>query len=219
MSPTISDLFSFILELISAYITVVILNSLYHHKSFYQIYLDISKPDQTEDKKIKIIDHLHSYIHEYSDEEILFFNLIFKKKSLQYWFNVLLVILMLITFVMVGSKLIEDFGITILVFLTVILCFLPIIWLWKKYNKLGIVQTPVRTLVEIFSRHMIKIAVVYLVFAAIFVFILLLLVVLINVLLLFSIGSLNELSVHVLNILGSYFNSPIGIELKLRLSN
>lgn len=96
MALSISDIFIIVLFIISGLITFAVLSNLIWKKSFHQIYDELSKPNQTNKKKMQIINRLYDYIREYSNEETIIFNLRFNRFKSNHWYSMTFVSILII---------------------------------------------------------------------------------------------------------------------------
>jgi len=103
------DLLFFLMLIIYTSISIFIFRSnTVSRKPFSKIYSLVSNHEIQHDEKIKLIEGLHDYLINYSEEQILFDNLkIFNKESV-FWYDVFFVISFpIIFFLTLSSKLPE----------------------------------------------------------------------------------------------------------------
>lgn len=104
---TFVDLFFFLTLIISTSISIFIFRSIsVSGKPFHKIYSAISSPEVKQDEKIKLIEGLHDYLDDYSEEQILFHNLEFLKKEGIFWYDIFFALsFTIIVFLTINSKL------------------------------------------------------------------------------------------------------------------
>ncbi|MGP8329446.1 MAG: hypothetical protein ACT6FF_03890 [Methanosarcinaceae archaeon] len=128
------DIFVIVLFIISGLITLKVSSNSICEKSFYQINSDLSKPNQTNEKKIKIISYLHGYIRDYSDEEILIFNFRFKPNN---WCSAIFIAIQIIFILAMIKFELSSYNVALIVFLICIGYLFPILLSWMRFGKLG----------------------------------------------------------------------------------
>ena len=145
------SIFVIILFIISGSITFTVLSNYIYKKSFYQIYSALSKPHQTIERKIRIINNLYDYIQEYSDEEILIFNFRFNRfKSNQLYSAIFIVILNISIYAML--EIYFSFYSRIFILLLIFLVhFLLIIFVLRSFGILGFDVKSIKNISDIFN--------------------------------------------------------------------
>jgi hypothetical protein len=115
---TLVDLVFFLVLIISTSISIFIFRSIsVSGKPFHKIYSAISSPEIKQDEKIKLIEGLHDYLDDYSEEQILFHNLEFFKKEGIFWYDIYFALsFSIIAFLTLGSNL-PDIAKVFLIFL------------------------------------------------------------------------------------------------------
>ena len=153
-----------VLSIISGLVTLVVLSNLICKKSFYQIYDELSKSNQTDEKRIIIIKNLHEYIHEYSNEEILIFNFRFNQfKSNRFYSGIFIIITILFFFVMIELGVPYIYSEILTIFIIPIIYLIPIILIKKRFGKLGD-KPDILNLINIFILTVMKIAFICIIF-------------------------------------------------------
>jgi hypothetical protein len=101
------DLLLFLMLIISTSISIYIFRTTtVSRKPFYKIYSEISDPKTKQNEKINLIEGLHNYLNDYSEEQILFDNLELYKKESVFWYNIFFAVsFTLIFFLLLGSNL------------------------------------------------------------------------------------------------------------------
>lgn len=169
-------IFVFFLFIISGSITFVIFSNTICKKSFQQIYDDLSKHNQTNEKKIQTINNLYSYIQEYSDEEILIFNFRFNRfKSNRFYSAIFIVILGISILAMLKFEL-SSYGIFLIVVLICIGYFLPIIFTLRRFGILGFDVKSIQNLLVMFRLVLFRVSATF----SMFIISILLLLVILN---------------------------------------
>ena len=87
------DLFIIILLVISTVISVFIFNPFHHKKSFFQINEELSDSETIKFSDVKVLGSLHDYLEDKTNEQIMVNNFHFKRKNIEYWYRISLVIL------------------------------------------------------------------------------------------------------------------------------
>jgi hypothetical protein len=100
------DLLFFFMLIISTSISIFIFRSnTVSRKPFHKIYSIILNPGIKHDEKIKLIEGLHSYLNDYSEEQILFDNFKFFQKESVFLYDVFFVVSFpIIVFLALSSK-------------------------------------------------------------------------------------------------------------------
>jgi len=113
------DLLFFLMLIISTSISIFIFRShTVSRKPFYKIYSIISNPEIKHDEKIKLIEGLHDYLSDFSEEQILFDNLKFFNKESVFLYDVFFVVSFpIIVFLALSSKF-PDVAKMLLIFIT-----------------------------------------------------------------------------------------------------
>ena len=138
MVLSISDISVIVFFIILGSIPIVALSNYICKKSFYQIYDELSKTNQTDEKKIQIINYLYRYIQEYSDEEILVFNFRFNRFKSNHWYSAIFIIITIFVFLVMvelGVSYINSGIFT--VFIIPIIYLTPITLIWICFGKFG----------------------------------------------------------------------------------
>lgn len=89
---SLEDLFIIILLVISTVFSVTIFNPLYQKKSFFQINEEISNSETIKSGEIKVLSSLYDCLENKNDEQIMINNFHFKRKNIEYWYKIFLVI-------------------------------------------------------------------------------------------------------------------------------
>lgn len=115
---TFVDLLFFLMLITSTSISIYIFRSIsVSGKSFHKIYSAIISPEIRQDEKIKLIEGLHDYLDDYTEEQILFHNLEFFKKGGVFWYDISFALsFTIIVFLTLSSKL-PDIAKVALIFL------------------------------------------------------------------------------------------------------
>ena len=164
MVLSISDLFVIVLFIISGSIPIVALSNFICKKSFYQINHELSKTNQTDEKKIQIINNLYRYIQEYSDEEILIFNFRFNRFKSNHWYSALFIIITFIVFLaMVELGVPYVYSGIFTVFIIPIIYLIPITLIWICFGKSGD-KPDISNLKDILISSIIKVASIFIIF-------------------------------------------------------
>ena len=145
-----SDIFVIVSFIFSGFITFAVFSNLIYNKSFYQIYSALSKPNQTNEKKMQIIDRLYAYIREYSNEEILIFNFRFNRFKSHHWYSAIIIIIVSIILMLVIIKLelslSSAFSIVLLIFIGY---FFLIFFILMDFDKLIFNKAHIQNIVRI----------------------------------------------------------------------
>ena len=173
-----SDIFVIVLFIISGSITFAVLSNFIYKKSFYQVYDELSKPNQTDEKRIQTIKNLYAYIQEYSDEQILIFNFRFNRFKSNRCYSLTFVIIQSISILaMIKFELLSYIG-ALIVFLICIGYLFPIVFIWMKFGIIGFDRASIQNIVGVFLLIFLRVAGVLAVLAVFLACILLLLVIL-----------------------------------------
>jgi hypothetical protein len=145
-----SDILITVLFIISGSITFAVLSNFIYKKSFHQIYDELSKPNQTDEKKMQIIDRLYAYIREYSDEQILIFNFRFNRFKLNHCYSVIFITIQII-FILAMIKFELSSSIkALIVFLICSGYLFPIVFIWMRFGKIGFDRASIQNIVGVF---------------------------------------------------------------------
>lgn len=144
------DLLLFLFLIISTSISIFIFRTTtVSRKPFHKIYSKILNPEITHYKKISLIEGLHDYLNDYSEEHILFDNLKFYKNNSILWYDIFFTVsFTLIFFLSLGSKF-PDAAKVFLIFFTntiIILLMTNIVNLFKC-RELGIYRAKRKSIV------------------------------------------------------------------------
>ena len=218
-----ADILVLVLFIISGFITFVVLSNFIYKKSFYQIYSELLKPNQTDEKRILIINRLYDYIREYSDEQILIFNFRFNRFKSNHCYSVIFITIQIIFILaMIKFELSSSIG-ALIVFLICIGYLFPIVFIWMRFDKIGFDGVSIRNIVGVFLLILLRVVGVLAVLAIFLACILLLLVILIQFIELKSTisfyymltpyinyGLLEPISSNQLSLAGFFFTFAIG---------
>ncbi|WP_440954758.1 hypothetical protein ACSAZK_14360 [Methanosarcina sp. Mfa9] len=182
--PTFEDLSIFLLLVISTAVSVFIFNSIQPKKSFYQIYNELLKSETTKIKEIKILDNLHDYLEDYSNEQIIISNLQLGGKKAYYWYKILLVILIsIVVFGTIQINISKNISTFLVYFMpsAIILIGMIICFCYAKYQKKINIQLKIllETIINITIKNIFIITtslVIFLMFLTVYVIILISLV-------------------------------------------
>lgn len=215
-----SDFFIVVSFIISGSITFAVLSNFIYKKSFYQIYSALSKPNQTKEKKMQIINRLYDYIQEYSNEDILIFNFRFNKFKSNHWYSITFIIISIISVLAIIVFELPPSSTISIVFLIYIGYFFPIIFIWMGSDKSEFNNPSIRDVVHMLNLLFLKVVFTVLIF---FACVLLFLVILIQFVELksdisfFNIfapyvnyGSLESISSNQFSLAGFFFTFAIG---------
>ena len=126
--------FAIVLFIISGLITFAVFSNIICKKSFHQIYGDLSKSNQTDEKRIRIIKNLYDYIQEYSDEQILIFNFRFNKFKSNHWYSLTFIAIIIIYILaMIKFELSSYIGVSIIFLICIGYLFL-IAFIWTRFD-------------------------------------------------------------------------------------
>ncbi|MDO9516922.1 MAG: hypothetical protein Q7J10_02625 [Methanosarcinaceae archaeon] len=175
MIISISNIFVIILLIISGLITFAVLSNLIWKKSFHQIYDKLSKPNQTKEKKIQIINRLYDYIREFTNEEILIFNFRFNRFKSNHWYSITFVAILIIFISAIILLELPHSNLILIVFLIYIGYFFPIIYIRVRFNKLEYNKASFKDILYMLNLLFLKITLTVLIFCACILFILIML--------------------------------------------
>jgi hypothetical protein len=102
------DLLFFVMLIMSTSISIFIYRTTtVSRKPFHKVYSEISSSEVKQNEKINLIEGLHNYLNDYSEEQILFDNLDFyMKRESVFWYDIFFsVSFTLIFFLVLGSNL------------------------------------------------------------------------------------------------------------------
>lgn len=151
----------------SGLITFVVLSNSICKKSFYQIYDELSKPNQTNKKKIQTINNLYYYIQEHSDEEILIFNFRFNRFKSNHWYSAILIAIISISILAMLKFEFSFYGRILIIFLICIGYFIPIFFVLRRFGILGFDVVSIKNILVIYSGFiLVRVAITYIIFLA-----------------------------------------------------
>lgn len=113
------DLLFFIMAIISTSISIYLFRkTTISRKPFSKIYSEISNPKTEYRKKINLMESLYDYFNDYSEEHILFDNLVIFKKASIYWYDFFFAISFSLIFFIVLVSSLPAFVKVILIFIS-----------------------------------------------------------------------------------------------------
>ncbi len=113
------DLIFFLMLIISTSISIFIYRTTtVSRKPFHKVYSEISNPEVKKNEKINLIEGLHNYLNDYSEEQILFDNLDFYMRESVFWYDIFFSVSFTLIFFLVLGSILPDIIKILLIFFT-----------------------------------------------------------------------------------------------------